>query len=305
MKNIKTDVKKIKQALLNSILVIIGTAILAFGTAIFMFPFDLVAGGISGISIIIENLLPAGAVSIDILVTVITWALFILGFATLGRSFAAKTLLSSLVYPIFISIFIKLVSPNVMSGYFYLPASEYSDIAIIIAALVGGALIGVGCAIAFLGGGSTGGTDILAFLITKFFPKLRSSKVIFAIDAIIVLLGVFVIKDLVISVLGIASAFVSAALVDKVFLGGTRALTAEIISTEYDRINRDIIDILKRTTTVFDVTGGYSGEKKKLLRVTFTVSEYPEILNIVTRADKYAFITVHTAHEISGEGWTR
>ena len=66
-----------------------------------------------------------------------------------------------------------------------------------------------------------------------------------------------------------------------------------------------MIKKLKRTTTILDATGGYSGENKKMIMVSFTMTEYAEMVNIINKVDKNAFITIHRAHEINGEGWTR
>lgn len=288
----------------NTLLVVLGTAILAFGTAIFLIPFDLVAGGISGIAIVLDEIIKSELITIDLIVTVLTWLFFALGFIVVGKSFALKTLVSALVYPPFISLFLKLVSPDVLGGYFYLIGGEYQQIAFILASLVGGACVGVGCAVAFLGGGSTGGVDVIAFVICRIFPSLKSSKVIFMIDATIVIFGIFVIGDMVVSMLGIISALIAALLIDRVFLGGSRAFIAEIISSEHTAITGMIIERLERTTTVIDVTGGYSGEEKKMLKVSFTMAEYSELMNIVMSTDRRAFVTIHRAYSINGEGWT-
>lgn len=289
----------------NIFLTVAGTVILAAGTAIFVVPFDLVAGGVSGLAIIIKRLIPAEFVTIDLIVTVLTWALFFVGLIVLGRAFAMKTLISSVVYPIGVSLFLKLTDPNVFGGFFSLQSSVHSDIALLLGATLGGVLIGAGCAITFLGGGSTGGVDILAFALCKAFKKWKSSVVIFIIDASVVVLGMFIIGDFVLTLLGILSAFISALMVDKVFLGGSRAFIAQIVTDQYDEINARVIERLERTTTIFDATGGYSGRGKKMVMVSFTMSQYADLVSIINKADKYAFVTIHRAHEINGEGWTR
>ena len=189
-------------------LIIFGTLILSFGTAIFILPFDLVTGGVSGIAIILDHLLPFEFVTVDLAVTVITWFLFIVGFFVLGKGFAVKTLISTIIYPVGVTLFLKLVDPAVLDGFFCLSATEFSSISIILATVFGGFFVGTGCAITFIGGGSTGGVDIIAFTICKIFKKLKSSAVIFAVDAIIVILGMFAIKDFSLSLLGIVSSLV-------------------------------------------------------------------------------------------------
>lgn len=302
----KLNIKKqdLLRTLKNVSLVVLGTLILAFGSAIFLIPFNLVAGGISGIAIVIDQIIKSDIITIDLIVSILTWVFFFLGLIVVGRSFAMKTLVSAIVYPIGITLFLKLADPAVLGGYFYLIGGEYQQIAFILASLVGGACVGIGCAVAFLGGGSTGGVDVIAFTICKLFPRLKSSKVIFAIDATIVILGIFVIGDMVVSLLGILSAFIAALLIDRVFLGGSRAFIAEIVSERHEEINRLVIEKMERTTTVIDAVGGYSGESKKMLKVSFTMAQYSDLMHIISTTDKRAFVTIHRAHAINGEGWT-
>lgn len=288
------------QILKNIALTVVGTLVLAFGTAVFIIPFDLVAGGVSGLSIVI-NRATGGVLPVGLLITLLTWALFLMGLATLGKSFALKTLLSSVVYPFGISLFSRLAE----TGFFDLTQSRYPQLAVLLSAVFGGLTVGAGCALTFLGGGSTGGVDVIAFTLCKHFRHLKSSVVIFAVDAVIVLLGIFAMGDLVLTMLGITTALVSAAAVDKIFLGESRAFVAHVVSDGYAEINRGIIERLGRTTTLIDVTGGYSGTPKKMLSVTFNHTQYSELMRIVSAADKNAFITVHRAHEIGGEGWSK
>ena len=282
----------------NITLIVVGTLVLAFGTAVFIIPFELVVGGVSGFSIVV-NRITGGKLSVDLLITLFTWALFFLGIFTLGKGFALKTLLSSIIYPIGISLFGRLAD----GGFLRLSESAYPQLAVLLSALFGGVLVGTGCALTFLGGGSTGGVDIIAFSVCKIFKRLKSSLAIFIIDSTAVLLGMFVIGDVVLTMLGIISALVSATAVDKIFLGGSRAFAAQVVSDRYAEINQAIIERLKRTTTLIDVVGGYSGKPKKMLSVSFSYTQYSELVKIVSSIDRAAFVTIHRAHEIGGEGW--
>ena len=183
----------------------------------------------------------------------------------------------------------------------YLP---YENITIVLAAVFGGTLVGAGCALTFLGGGSTGGSDIIALILCKYFRKLKSSYMIFICDATIILIGAFIINDIVVSLLGIVSAFFCAISIDKLFIGSSSAFVAEIISDKYSEINEAVIERMNRTTTITDCKGGYSGAEKKMVMVTFTMRQYAEFTAIVSSIDKNAFITVQRAHEIGGEGWS-
>lgn len=229
--------KEIVPIIKNICLIILGTLTLSFGTAVFIIPFNLVVGGVSSLAIILDKLITADFITVNLLVTVITWTLFFIGLLCLGKNFAFKTLISSIVYPIGISAFSKLVDPNVLNGLFYIQGTQYSDIAILIAALFGGVLVGAGCAVTFV--------------------------------------------------------------------GGSKAIIAQVISNDYEEINREIISRLERTTTLVNVKGGYSGTKREMLIVSLTMNQYAELMSIINSIDKNAFVTVHRAYEINGEGWTR
>ncbi len=294
---------EILSGLRNFSLVVLGNLILAFGCAVFILPFDLVTGGINGLSIVIDHI-TGGALPIDILIAALTWGVFFLGLIFLGKDFALKTLVSSIVFPPALSIFMKLVESEAFGGLFNLQNSEYASIAIIVSALFAGVCIGTGCAVTFIGGGSTGGLDIIALIFCKYFKRLKSSVAVFALDGLTVLLGMFVLGDLIKTLLGIIAAFVTAMVIDRVFGGRGKSFTAQIISEKPEELNVAIREEMKRTTTILDVIGGYSGEHKRMLMVTFTMPQYATLISVINKVDKKAFVSIHSAHEINGEGWT-
>ena len=277
--------------------------ILAFGSAVFIIPFNIVAGGITSFALILDKVLPFEFITVNLLVTIITWTLFTIGVFGLGKAFAAKTLVSTIVYPVAIAAFSQLVSPDVLGGFFQLSNGQYSEIAVILAVLFGPIITGTGCAIAFLGGGSTGGIDVIAFILCKIFKKWRTSYVLFCISATTIILGAFVFKNLILALLGIMVAFIESFVIDKVFLGGEKAFIAHIYSKNSDEINKQVIEVLQRTTTIVAVKGGYTGKESTMLTVSFTMNQYADLMNIINKADKDAFVTIQQAHQINGEGW--
>ncbi len=302
LKNIhkKDVIKYIK----NIFLTVLGTFILAFGTAVFILPFDLLVGGMSSFAIVLNKAF--SFITVEQFIFILTWGLFFLGLIILGIDFSLKTLISTIVYPFAVTLCGKLVSPDVLNGFFDITNTVHSnELALVMSAIIGGVLIGAGCAITYVGGGSTGGTDVLSFIICKIFKKLRSSVVIFCVDSSAIVIGVFIFGDIILTFLGILSALISAIVIDKIFLGGSKALVAQIITSKPDEITQDIIEKLKRTTTITEVTGGYSKKKNYMLMVTLTMSQYADLMSIVNRHDSLSFVTVHSAHEIFGEDWTR
>lgn len=311
MKNILPKDKKEWQVFINNgMFIFLGTFVLAFGITMFIFPFDLVTGGVSGLGIIIAKMFEdvefLSGIGPDIYSSIVNWILFVVGFFLLGKEFAMKTLVSTAIYPLALFVSEWIVHTSSLSTLLDITAyqGEYRAIALIIATVFGGACIGAGCAFTFLGGGSTGGVDVIALTLSKYIRKLKSSVAFFICDTLIIIVGIFAVDNILLSLLGIVSAFICATSIDKLFLGETSAFIAHVVSDKYEEINDAIIKKMSRTTTIFDATGGYSGDDKKMLMVTFNMRQYPIFTHLISSIDKNAFVTVHRAHEINGEGWT-
>lgn len=307
----KQDYKKI---LRQSLMVIASAFLLAFAVELFIANFGLVSGGVTGISIVLEklssNLFSAEVASFldaEFWITLFTWVFFFVGLIFVGKAFAMKTLLFTVVYPGCLYLVEHFLGLRFFGDYFTKISDEaYGNyqIGLILAAVVGGALVGLAIAVAFMADSSTGGVDIISYAICKFFPKFRLSRVTLIIDAVIVISGMFVINDFVKSLLGIISAAVTSFVIDKVFLGGSRAFIAQIVSEKNEDIRNAIRDEMDRTSTIFDCVGGYSGENKKMVMVSFTMSQYAKLMSIIDRIDPQCFVTVHRAHEIGGLGFS-
>ncbi len=200
-----------KQSIINLILIVVGTLLLAFGTAFFLLPNELICGGISGIAIIFGELFPY--LSQSDWINFLTIGLFVLGVFTLKSKFAIKTLLSTAVYPFGISLFSRLSNCENTIALLSLLCDNNTIQSFFFAAVLGGILVGAGCAITFLGGGSTGGVDIVALLLSERFPNLQFSFVIFVIDASIILCGIVLYGDVVKSLFGVLSAFIASVMI--------------------------------------------------------------------------------------------
>lgn len=305
------DKKELLNFIKSTALVLIGTFVLAFGIEMFIFPFDLITGGVAGIGIILQKALGDIAlfsnITVEIYASIINWMLFTLGFFLLGKDFATKTLVSTVFYPLALKIADLIVHESAMSST--LDLAHYMDtpfygIALIVATLFGGVCIGSGCALTFLGGGSTGGVDVIALTLAKYIKRLKSSLAFFVVDASIIVIGIFAVDNILLSLLGVISAFICASSIDKLFLGESGAFVAHVVSDKYEEINYAVIHKMSRTTTIVDAVGGYSGEGKKLVMISFDMRQYPVFTHIISSVDKNAFVTVHRAHEINGEGWT-
>lgn len=193
------------------LLVAVGTLILAVGTAAFLIPYELVSGGISGIAILLHEL-SGGSLAAEAVIALLSWSAFFIGFIFLGKSFALKTLLSTALYPLFISLVSELRPRDFLSSL--LPDKSQA----LLGALLGGLLVGIGLGLSFISGGSTGGVDVLALVICNKKPKLKPSRVILLIDASIILFGALIISDAKSTLLGIFSAAVAAFTIEAAYV---------------------------------------------------------------------------------------
>ncbi len=299
--------KEIMKNVYHVLLIIAGTICLTFGTAAFLTPYHIVTGGVSGIAIAIQNAVYGTAEDakniVDIVAVSLNIILFIIGFFFLGKKFSLQTFLSVLIYtatfPLFIRVFHVDQWFNLESGY----NNVDPRFTILLAALCGNTFVGIGVALTFLGGGSTGGVDVLALILNK-YCRIKTSIATFVIDASVIIIGFIISKDLVTAIVGVIGAFVSALLIDKIFVGTSESFIATIVSDHYEEINDFVIRELDRSTTMINAIGGYSKGDKKMIRVVFGKKEYTQFIDYIRKVDPCAFISIAKAHEIRGEGFT-
>ncbi len=281
----------------NILLVIIGNIVLAIGTGLFLVPANIVAGGMSGLAIIGNKLF---GFDIDISVAILSWFFFFIGLVFLGKKFSLQTLLGTIVYPIALSIIYRLFNDPIAlapgSG-----STGLDEFHALLAGIFGGAFVGTGCAITYLGGGSTGGTDVLVFIVKKYFG-FKTSIVSFITDALIILGGLFV-TGVIPALVGVMSAFISAMMVEFIFVGWSTTFVAQIISTKGPEINAYVQKSLNRGTTLVPVVGGYTGNTYQMIQVAFDKKEYTILRDAINRIDSKAFVTFLRAQAVIGSGF--
>lgn len=323
-KDLKINKRQVLKSMWKIFLVVLGTLILAFGSGVFLVPFEIISGGITGIAILISDF-----IDVDITAYILTWGLFFIGLLVLGFKFSLTTLISTILYPLFLSLFLRtgfaqsIVRLLLSSQDIELLDSMWNNGAIIgietlvisdglllIVGVIGGACVGLGCSLTFLGGGSTGGLDIISFILNK-YTGLKTSISFFTIDATIV--GVGLILDivnqngfkLVAGLIGIISAFICSLMIEIIYVSKEKAYNVDIISDKYDEFIKFSIEKLDRSATIFDVVGGYSEENKKMVRITFNRTEYIKVKDAIAQIDPKAFATFSQAILVGGEGFSR
>lgn len=289
------------------ILVILGSLILAFASGIFLVPASINAGGLAGMGIIVDYLFNFSFSIVDIVVGILAVVLFAIGWVFLGTPFAIKTALSTILFPTFLSVFIRIPIFYEFSQSLYLPdgTGQIETARILIGGLFGGALTGVGVGMTFLGGGSTGGVDVITLLANRYL-KIKQSTASFFVDAVIVITGMFILTDkLISSLVGVIAALICAIMIDFVFVGRSSVYTANIISSKWREINDYIQKEMERGTTIFHVEGGYQFDSYRLISVVFERKEYNEIYRAIAHIDPKAFVTFTQAQSVFGEGFNK
>lgn len=299
--------------------VILGSFSLAFGTAIFLANLNIVSGGLSGIAIIISHYLPAdflGGQTIDIIAFVFTWLLWIVGLIFVGKEFAFNTLLSSILYPLALALFLRIpifIEISESISFYGLDESLIEGIKagtasspignLLLCALFSGVFIGTGVAYTFKGGGSSGGVDVLIALGNKYFG-IKESILSFLIDGIIIVCGMFLIpNNIVPSLCGIISACVTALMIEYFYIGKQTSFQADIISDKWQEISEFVQNSLGRGATIIDAKGGYRQDDRVVLRVVFDKTQYKAMREFIGKIDPKAFMTFTQTYGVYGEGF--
>lgn len=266
--------------------VLAGNLVLAIAVSMFIIPFQILSGGVAGIAVALQPLIP---VSPTIIVNTMIVGMFLLGFVCLGKEFALKTVVSSLVYPIFLS----LITPFVVS----------IELDPILASLYGGAIAGVGIGLILRTGASSGGMDIPPIIINK-FTGVKIATLVLITDTLTVMLGLFT-HGLAPVLNGFLSVFATSFAIDRVLsMGGGSAKAVQIISDQFQLLNQRIHAELDRGTTLTQGQGGYTQEAKVIILVVVEKKEYPKLLALVNEVDKEAFMITSDATEVHGSGFS-
>lgn len=262
-----------------------GVFLVALSLNMFLIPAKLAPGGASGIATILYYV---AKVPVGVTILVLNIPLWYFEYRDHGLSVIVRTVFATVLMSSFTEIF-----------RFFQPITNE----LLLSSIYGGVLMGAGLGIVFSSGASTGGTDILAKLISRKVGFLSTGQALFAIDAVIVLSSGVIFRDIDIMLYSAVALFISSKLVDVLAEGVNYARGAYIISEHADKISRLIMDEVERGTTVFYGKGGYSGKEKKILYCVFRRSELVRIKEIVKSADPNAFLILNEVKEVLGEGF--
>ena len=293
------------------ILVTFGTIVLAFGSVIFLTKCELVAGGVSGIAIIIQHFVNVNIYDYVIAgLMVITW---LLGLIFVGKIFALRTLYSTIIYVLFTFLFNRIVFFNdianqiagiepIIEGGAITGYTEPAVGNLILCGIFGGVCVGTGVAITFIGRGSTGGVDVIQVILRKYWD-IKESISSLIVDVTIIIIGMIAMRMWIPALCGIIASVMTAILVDLIYIRHQTSYQVDIISEHWKEISQFAQDVLERGATIIHAEGGYKGEERIILRVVFDRMQYNKIRDFIAMVDPNAFVTFTQTNAVYGEGF--
>ena len=287
---------KILHVLWDYTIMTIGTLIFVMAWTSFLQPNHLASGGLTGLTTILDYA-THGKVPMDFTYALLNVFLLIGGFLFLGKAFGFKT-----IYVIGLSSVLFWLLPN------YFPNLEVVDprLDTMMVALIGGAMESVGIGIILLRGGSTGGTDIVAMILNKYWP-ISPGKVYLYSDIFIVASLLLIPEEAGGGLINMIYAYVVMLTfsfgVDYVILGDKSSVQLLVFSQKYQEIADHIIYDVRRGVTALKSIGWYSQKESKVLLIILRKNQMNEVINEIQRIDKKAFISVSTAKSVYGEGF--
>ncbi len=267
-------------------LITIGILLVAISVVYFFEPNNIAAGGITGLAIVINHYIPF--ISIGPLVLMMDAVLFVIALIVLGAKFGAKTIYSSV-----------LLSVSMWLMQTFIPINITNDL--MLATIFGTLISAGGMAIVFNANASTGGTDIIAKILNKFF-HIEIGKSLLMVDFLVTLLGAITF-GINMGLYGLLSVIINGVVIDNIIAGFKTKSEITIISDKNKDISKFILNDLERGCTFIKGVGGFTWKDTALLYTVLDRSEFIKLKNKIREIDKNAFITVGEVHEVMGEGF--
>lgn len=278
-----------KKHIYETIMIIVGNFILALGICAFITPAGLITGGASGIGIAIKSIT---GINISYTVFAINIIMFIIGYFMFGKKFAAGTLLSTFLFPMFLAL---LEQVSALS-------SITNDV--LLSTLYAGLCIGLGLGLVLRVGASTGGMDIPPLIVNR-KTGISIALIINAFDCVILLFQVIFCPITVEQILyGITILIITAIVMDKVMMLGETKVQVTIISPRWQEIRKIVFDDINRGCTLLNVTTGYYQNKQYAVMAVVSKRELHLLNEMILQIDPTAFIISNETHSVKGRGFT-
>lgn len=272
---------------LEFILIVIGCILAAFGTSEFLLPNQLSSGGFAGIATIIYYLFH---VQMGTTILILNIPLFIIGYFKLGKKFIIKTIIATLLYSKFIDIF---------ENFGVFTTDRF------LSCLYGGILIGIGLALVLKVNSSTGGTDLVAYIIQDFNCNIKMSNIIIIIDILVLLANIITFREIEIGLYSAITIFIVGKMLDIVFEGINFCKLIYIISDKSEEIIEAINLEADKGATALYGKGSFSKKNKMIIMCVTKRRGVDKIKLISKKVDPSSFIIITDAREVYGLGFKK
>ena len=277
----------IKKYTFEILLIMLGVAIMSVATSLFLLPNQLSTGGFSGIATITYYLFNWKMGTVILLLNI---PFIIFAFIRIGKEFVFKSIVGTVFLSFFIDFFDKF-KPLTNDRF--------------LACIYGGILIGLGTSLILRVSGSTGGSDLVSYIVKSFKPGLSTSNLIVIFDAIVIALNVICFKKLEVGLYSAISIYLMGKVIDIVFEGVGFSKMIFIISENYEKISKEIGKKVLRGATGIYSKGMYTNEEKMMLMCVASRREIIEIRQIAKKIDTRSFVIISNVREVYGKGFKR
>ena len=272
----------IKKYIFEIFLIAVGAFIMAIGTSLLLLPNKLSSGGFAGIATITYYLFNWSMGTVIVLINI---PFFIMAFIRIGKEFVFKSIIGTVMLSFFIDLLDK-IQP-------------------LLACIYGGILLGVGTSLILRASASTGGSDMVSYIIKSFKPGLSTSNLIVIFDFIVVTLNVICFKQLEIGLYSAISIYLMGKVIDIIFEGVDFSKMMFIISDKYIEISNEIGKKISRGTTGIYSKGMYTNKEKTMLMCIASRGEVIRIRQIANEVDPKSFIVISNVREVYGKGFKK
>ena len=269
------------------LIITFGIILVSISVEYFFAPNNLAAGGVTGAAIVMNAIFPN--LSVGVLTLIMNVALFAVAFMFIDGNFGVKTIYASLGLSVILWIIEKFLNPTALT----------TDI--LMATIFGSIISAIGMAIVFNENASTGGTDILAKILNKFF-HLDIGKSLLIVDFVITFASALVF-GIDLGLYAILSVILLGILVDRFIEGFNSCKSIFIISSKNKEISQYIMNELERGCTFLKGEGAYTGRASNVLYAVVNRNQFVRLKNYIKQIDNDAFIAVGEVHEVLGEGF--
>lgn len=289
----------IKELIFSYVKIFIGLVIFSIGYSCFMLPYQIMSGGVAGISALIYYATGFHASYSFFLINVV---LILMAWYTLGWRFCVRTIIATVVVSFmidYIQAALTEISPDGKEHLMHLVGDQ-----VFMACVIGAMTEGLGLAIVFLAGGSTGGTDIVALTVNK-YRDISLGRAMLFVDIFVVGLSYFIFRDIQRLVACYMTLFISINMIDYVVNGARQSVQFTIISERYADIAQAVNDKVNRGVTVLHGEGWYSKEHRKVLLIMAKKQESRLVFQLIRIIDPKAFVTMTNVEGVFGEGFDK